>query len=114
MGPQVFALLFFILALLIVMVWKNLMLRSKSSAGASGEGGFEEWPIIAESANDYDIDLLKSRLETADIPVIAETDTRNALQGAVNLMQNRLRVKPEFEQSARELLEAEGKAKFLT
>lgn len=73
----------------------------------------EEWPVIAESNNETDIHPLKSLLESNDIPAMVETETPNTVEGAMSAIRNRLRVDPEQQSEAVDLLKDHGQGKFL-
>ena len=72
-----------------------------------------EWPIIAESSLDYEIELLRGKLLSEEIPAIAEIEHRSSVKGAITLLKNRLRVKPEYVSRARKIIEEAGLEKHL-
>ena len=73
----------------------------------------KEWPVIAESNNETDIHPLKSLLESNDIPAMVETETPNTVEGAMSAIRNRLRVDPEKQSEAVDLIKDHDQAKFL-
>ncbi|MFP4687672.1 MAG: hypothetical protein ACLFN5_06140 [bacterium] len=88
--------------------------EDKSDKGsASFPADSVEWPVIAESTFDYDIELLAEKLKASGIPVIAEIEHRSAVKYAILLLKNYLRVKPEYVAEARKIIEDCGLEKFL-
>ncbi|GEM_PF-6588096 len=73
----------------------------------------KEWPIIAESPLDYEIQTMKARLEAEEIPVVVEIQNPNVTKGAANLLKHRLRVKPDRVREALKLLREEGLDDYL-
>ncbi len=73
----------------------------------------KEWPLIAESTREQNIYLLKAKLESENIPVIAETNYLNRIYGPLDFLPNQLFVKPEFEKETRQIIKEIGMGKLL-
>lgn len=64
----------------------------------------EEWPVLAEAENSHEIYALKGVLEGEDVPVLVETESSEAGGLPTTLTRNRLRVPPDRQQEALELI----------
>lgn len=73
----------------------------------------EEWPVVAESPYEQNIHTLASVLRAHDIECMVVTESPTAVQGAIGALRNRLRVKPEYQSDALDLLRDEGHDNWL-
>lgn len=72
----------------------------------ANENPKEEWPVLAEAENSHEIYALKGVLEGENVPVIVETESSEAGGLPTNLTRNRLRVPPDRQQEALQLIRA--------
>jgi hypothetical protein len=69
--------------------------------------------VIVESYQEEDVCLLKAKLDTENIPAIAEIYSRIPGHGALLPFRNQLLIKPESETKTRQIFKKAGMEEFL-
>lgn len=64
----------------------------------------EEWPIIAEFQHSHQADTATDLLKTNGIKALSQTEAPNIVEGASNLLNQRVRVAPDQIRESVELL----------
>lgn len=70
----------------------------------ANENPKEGWPVLAEAENSHEVHALKGVLEQENVPVLVETESSEAGGLPTTLTRNRLRVPPDEQQKAFQII----------